>query len=96
MAGKESRVGNRGKMNSKKEVDLKSPDASERISDLFRNAPILAEITFRRSGTSSDYYLCQTEDEFAELLNRLPDRQEFYLTCVDDLELRHFATKVRR
>lgn len=76
-------------------IDLTDSGASDRISGLFKDAPILMEVTFHGCGTSSDWYCCRTEDEFWEVIKRLPHGRELYLTSVWEIESRHTARLAR-
>ena len=49
-----------------------STEAKAAVSALFNNSPpVLVEVRFPRSGTSPDWYLCDDEEEFEQILERL-------------------------
>jgi hypothetical protein len=64
-----------------------STEAKAAISKLFENAPpVLVEVRFRHSGTSPDWYLCEEEEQFEQILERLNSGVELHLSSVCDLK----------
>ena len=73
------------------------PDAlREQVSALFRDrAPILVEVRFPRMGTSSDWYLFETEEELDHLRQRLAPGAELHLASAWDVEMRRGKVTVQ-
>jgi hypothetical protein len=64
-----------------------STEAKAAISTLFENAPpVLVEVRFPRSGTSPDWYLCEEEEQFEQILERLSSGVELHISSVWDLK----------
>ena len=66
------------------------PDAvREQVSVLFRDrAPVLVEVRFPKMGTSSDWYLFETEQELDNLRRRLSPGVELHLASTWDVDMR--------
>jgi hypothetical protein len=61
-------------------------DLQKAISDAFdEGGPLLIEVRFPRMGTSPDWYLCEDEDQLAEILAPLSPKVEVYASSVWDL-----------
>jgi hypothetical protein len=61
----------------------------EQVSALFRDrAPVLVEVRFPRMGTSSDWYLFETEEDLERLWRRLGAGVELHLASAWDVEMR--------
>jgi len=59
---------------------------AEKIASLFETSrPILVEVRFPRSGTSSDWYLCDEVEEFQAIVAKVAAGTEFFLDSVWDL-----------
>jgi hypothetical protein len=64
-----------------------STEAKAAISTLFENAPpVLVEVRFPHSGTSPDWYLCEEEQQFEQILEHLGAGVELHLSSVWDLK----------
>jgi hypothetical protein len=62
-------------------------EAGASVSALFENAPpILVEVRFPNSGTAPDWYLCEEEEEFEQILDRLGAGAELHISSVWDLK----------
>lgn len=60
----------------------------ERVSALFRDRPpVIIEVRFPRMGTSSDWYLFETEEELERLHERLGPGVELHLASAWDIEM---------
>lgn len=67
---------------------LRYSDESSRklISDTMdKSGPFLVEVRFPRMGTSPDWYLCDSIEEFEKIIARASDQAEIYLNDVWDL-----------
>ena len=68
----------------------------EQVSTLFRErAPVLVEVRFPRMGTSSDWYLFETEHELQQLQQRLGAGVEIHLASAWDIEMGHAKVTIR-
>jgi hypothetical protein len=64
-----------------------SIQAKAAISKLFENTPpVLVEVRFPHSGTSPDWYLCEEEEQFQQIVDRLHSGVELHLSSVWDLK----------
>ena len=64
-----------------------STEAKAAVSSLFRNAPpVLVEVRFPSSGTSPDWYLCEEEEQFEQIIERLGSGAELRVSSVWDLK----------
>jgi hypothetical protein len=64
-----------------------STEAKATISTLFDKAsPVLVEVRFPHSGTSPDWYLCEEEEQFEQILERLGAGAELHISSVWDLK----------
>ncbi len=64
-----------------------STEAKAAISTLFENAPpVLVEVRFPHSGTAPDWYLCEEEEQFEQILERLAAGVELHISSVWDLK----------
>jgi hypothetical protein len=62
-------------------------EAKAAISALFENSPpVLVEVRFPQSGTSPDWYLCEDEEQWEQVLKRLGSGAELHISSVWDLE----------
>ncbi len=60
-----------------------SPEGRAAITGLFdREAPILVEVRFPGCGTSPDWHLCEEEEQFNDVLDRLGAGAEVRLVSV--------------
>jgi hypothetical protein len=58
----------------------------EAVSRMFADkAPVLIEVRFPQMGTSSDWYLCEEENELEAIFERLTPGLELHLQSVWDL-----------
>lgn len=56
------------------------------VTRLFADKPpVLVEVRFPKMGTSSDWFLCEDEDELAPILDRLAPGAEVHLHSVWDV-----------
>jgi hypothetical protein len=63
-----------------------STEAKAAIAKLFNEAaPILVEVRFPNSGTSSDWHLLHDDDQLEQLLERLGAGVELHVSSVWDL-----------
>lgn len=51
------------------------------------NYPLLVEVRFPNCGTSSDWYLCQNQDEWATVSVKLTGAAELHIRSVWNLEV---------
>lgn len=73
------------------------PAVREQVSALFRDrAPVLVEVRFPRMGTSSDWYLFDSDDELEQLNRRLAPGVEIHLTSVWDVRPQQTGVTIRR
>lgn len=64
-----------------------TPVAKAAITSLFeKGSPILIEVRFPKQGASPDWYLCEDEEEFDAIMDRLGANTETYLHSVWDLK----------
>jgi hypothetical protein len=64
-----------------------STEAKALIFGLFQNfPPVLVEVRFPHSGTASDWYLCEVEEQLEKILKRLGSGAELHIGSVWDLE----------
>ena len=71
-------------------------DVRERVTALFRDrAPVLVEARFPQMGTSSDWYLFETEDELVQLRRRLGPGVELHLASAWDVEMGRGKVTIR-
>jgi hypothetical protein len=64
-----------------------STEARAAVSALFENSPpVLVEVRFPQSGTSPDWYLCEEEEQFEQILKRLGAGVELHISSVWDLK----------
>jgi hypothetical protein len=62
-------------------------DAKAAVSTLFSNsAPVLVEVRFPRAGTAPDWYLCDSEEDLEQIIERLGPGAELFLNSVWDLK----------
>lgn len=62
-----------------------SPEAKDAIAELLEGDTVLVEVVFPRMGTSSDWYLCDDEEDFLKILEGLASGVEVYINSVWDL-----------
>jgi hypothetical protein len=63
-----------------------SDAAREKISRLFdEKPPVLVEVRFPNMATSSDWYLCEDEEEFDAILERVAPGVELHTASVWDV-----------
>ena len=66
-----------------------SPKGHSRVHALFEaGGPVLVEVRYPGAVLSSDWYLCETEAEFDELLDRIEPETVLHLSRVWDLSTR--------
>jgi hypothetical protein len=69
----------------------------EQVAALFRDrAPVLVEVRFPRMGTSSDWYLFESNDELDELRRRLGPGVELHLASVWDVQTQRGGITISR
>ena len=74
-----------------------SPKGHRRVHALFESGgPVLVEVRFPGAVWSSDWHLCQTEDEFDDLLGRLEPEAVLHVSRVWDLSTRGGSVCLRR
>jgi hypothetical protein len=65
-----------------------SAEARYAVTSLFQDAPaVLVEVRFPRCGTSSDWYLCDDEEQLDKIVERIGSQAELHLSNVQDLKL---------
>lgn len=62
------------------------PKVKSAIAELLAEAPILAQVRFRRAASSPDWCLLEDKDDFDELLQRLEQGVEVHLGSVWDFK----------
>ena len=70
-------------------VKLRSDQGRSLVTRLAEDLPVLVEVRFQRSGTSSDWYLCRTDKKLNELLKRataFAPGTQLCFKSVDDLD----------
>lgn len=67
-------------------VEPNSPEGQRLRARLYDKLPLLIEVSFRGCETSSDWFVCSTDDQLDELLARLPADREIFAVCVDELK----------
>ena len=74
-----------------------SPKGHQRVHALFRSGgPVLVEVRFPGAVWSSDWYLCETEEEFDGLLGRIEPEAILHVSRVWDLSTRGGSVCLRR
>jgi hypothetical protein len=64
-------------------LSLEDTEARFAISALFADAPpVLVEVRFPNAGTSPDWYLCEVEEQFDQILEGLSPGVELHLNSV--------------
>jgi hypothetical protein len=72
-------------------------EAREQVKSLFESSsPVLVEVRFPNCAVSSDWHLCQDEEEFTQVLESLQRGAEIHLNSVWDLQNGKGALVVRR
>lgn len=62
-------------------------DAKRAIAILFEKIPpVLVEVRFPGAATSPDWYLCEEEEQFEQILERLSPGVELHVSSVWDLK----------
>lgn len=64
---------------------IRQQSGERALEELRQRLPLLIEIRFTRSGASSDWQLCTTDEELEELLGRIGDGHRLLAVSVDDL-----------
>ena len=78
-------------------VSAASPKGHCRVHALFEaGGPVLVEVRFPGAVLSSDWHLCQTEEEFDDLLDRIEPAAILHVSRVWDLATRGGAVVLRR
>jgi hypothetical protein len=74
-----------------------SSKGHQRVHDLLdAGGPVLIEVRFPGGAISSDWYLCETEEEFDSLLVRINANAVLHVSRVWDLTNRAGAVVLRR
>ena len=74
-----------------------SPKGHRRVHALFEaGGPVLVEVRFPGAVWSSDWHLCQTEEEFEDLLARIELEAILHVSRVWDLSTRDGSVVLRR
>jgi hypothetical protein len=68
-------------------VSPESIEARAALAKLFDSPPVLVEVRFPKMGTSPDWYFCQEQEEFDEILRRVGPGVEVQLVSVWELDL---------
>lgn len=79
-----------------KTLDRVTGTREEALELLESRGPLLVEVRFPRMGTSSDWFLLDSEEEFDALWQRLARGVELHLTSVWDVEARRGKVAVAR
>jgi hypothetical protein len=67
------------------------------VTALFADKPpVLVEVRFPNMGTSSDWFLCEDEDDLGPILDRLGPGAEVHLQSVWDLKAARGGVVVRK
>jgi len=59
--------------------------ARDLVARLGDRLPLLVEVRFPGCGTSSDWYVCSTDEQWQELLARFPSGRTLVVKSVNDL-----------
>lgn len=59
--------------------------ARDLVAKLAEQLPLLVEVRFPGCGTSSDWYVCSTDEQWEELLARFPSDRILVVKSVRDL-----------
>jgi len=74
-----------------------SPKGHSRVHSLFEaGGPVLVEVRFPGAVWSSDWHLCETEEAFDELVDRIEPDAFLHLSRVWDLSTRGGSVVLRR
>jgi hypothetical protein len=74
-----------------------SPKGHSRVHSLFEaGGPVLIEVRFPGAVWSSDWHLCEREEDFDDLLDRIEPEAVLHLSRVWDLSMRSGSVVLRR
>ena len=69
-----------------KPPSIHSSTGLRQLADLRQALPVLVEVRFTRSGTSSDWHVCSTDEELDALIASVAPGHQFIAVSVERLD----------